>query len=68
MSSVHALVVALVDAAASTRRIASRRARCAPIPPTKSRELVRELRIQNHWSMKPLWPLQKWGWGASAVM
>ena len=30
--------------------------------------LVRELRIQNHWSMKPLWPLQKWGWGASAAM
>ncbi|HEX6636649.1 MAG TPA: hypothetical protein VF033_03240, partial [Steroidobacteraceae bacterium] len=31
-------------------------------------ELVRELRIQNHWSMKPLWPLQKWGWGASIGM
>jgi hypothetical protein len=29
---------------------------------------VRELRIQNHWTMKPLWPLQKWGWGASAAM
>ena len=30
--------------------------------------MVRELRIQNHWSMKLLWPLQKWGWGGSAAM
>lgn len=28
--------------------------------------LVRELSVQNHWAMRPLWPLQRWGWGASA--
>lgn len=28
-------------------------------------ELARELKIKGHWSMLPLWPFQKWGWGAS---
>ncbi len=28
-------------------------------------EMARELKIRAHWSMLPLWPVQKWGWGAS---
>lgn len=27
--------------------------------------MTRELRIQTHWSMLPLWPLQRFGWSAS---
>lgn len=27
--------------------------------------LTRELRIQTHWTMLPLWPLQRYGWSAS---
>lgn len=28
-------------------------------------DLARQLKIKGHWSMLPLWPVQKWGWGAS---
>ena len=24
-----------------------------------------ELRVSSHWSMLPLWPMRKWGWGGS---
>lgn len=27
--------------------------------------MARELKLKSHWSMLPLWPVQKWGWGAS---
>jgi len=69
LSSVHALVVALVDAGRinEAHRIAQGALRGDPANEHLV-TLVRELRIQNHWSMKPLWPLQRWGWGASAVM
>lgn len=69
MSSVHALVVALVDAGRidEAHRIAQGAMRADPANENLV-SLVRELRIQNHWTMKPLWPLQKWGWGASAAM
>lgn len=29
-------------------------------------ELVRALRMDRHWSLAPLWPLQRWGWAGSA--
>jgi len=69
LSSVHALVVALVDAGriSEAHRIARSALRSDPAN-LHLVSLVRELHIQNHWSMKPLWPLQKWGWGASAAM
>jgi predicted Zn-dependent protease len=69
LSSVHALVVALVDAGRvdEAHRLAQGALRADPANEHLV-TLVRELRIQNHWSMKPLWPLQKWGWGASAAM
>lgn len=28
-------------------------------------ELVRALQRQNHWSMLPLYPMQRWGWGGA---
>jgi predicted Zn-dependent protease len=69
LSSVHALVVALVDSGRidEAHRIAQGAMRADPANASLV-TLVRELRIQNHWTMKPLWPLQKWGWGASAAM
>lgn len=29
-------------------------------------DLARQLKVKAHWSMLPLWPVQKWGWAASA--
>jgi len=28
-------------------------------------EAVRQLSVVTHWSMLPLWPMQRWGWGAA---
>jgi predicted Zn-dependent protease len=69
LSSVHALVMALLDSGrvSEAHRVAQGAMRADPANEHLV-ELVRELRIQNHWSMKPLWPLQKWGWGASIGM
>jgi tetratricopeptide (TPR) repeat protein len=69
MSTVHALVVALVDGGRidEAHRIAQQAMRADPANEHLV-SMVRELRIQNHWSLKPLWPLRKWGWGASAAM
>lgn len=69
LSTVHALVVTLVDSGRmdEAHRIAQGAMRADPANENLV-TLVRELRIQNHWTMKPLWPLQKWGWGASAAM
>ena len=66
LSSVHALVMALLNSGrvSEAHRVAQGAMRADPANENLV-ELVRELRIQNHWSMKPLWPLQKWGWGAS---
>jgi len=30
--------------------------------------LVKQLSVQEHWTMRPLWPLQRWGWTASVVL
>lgn len=30
--------------------------------------LARELKIASHWSMLPLWPMQRYGWGASVAL
>jgi tetratricopeptide (TPR) repeat protein len=27
--------------------------------------MARELKVTTHWSMLPLWPMQRWGWAAS---
>jgi tetratricopeptide (TPR) repeat protein len=33
-----------------------------------SLEIVRALSAENHWSMKPLWPLQRFGWAGSMAL
>jgi hypothetical protein len=30
--------------------------------------LVKHLRWRTHWTMLPLWPLQRYGWGASIAL
>jgi tetratricopeptide (TPR) repeat protein len=30
--------------------------------------LVRELKLKVHWSLLPLYPMQRWGWGGAAVV
>ncbi|MEJ1963973.1 MAG: tetratricopeptide repeat protein [Gammaproteobacteria bacterium] len=30
--------------------------------------LVRELKMQSHWTMLPLYPMQRWGWGGAAAV
>lgn len=30
--------------------------------------LVRELQVTTHWSLWPLWPMQRFGWGASVAL
>ena len=30
--------------------------------------LVRELKMQTHWTMLPLYPMQRWGWGGAAAV
>lgn len=31
-------------------------------------DMVRELRYARHWSLRPLWPLQRYGWGGVMVL
>jgi tetratricopeptide (TPR) repeat protein len=31
-------------------------------------DLVRELRMQSHWTMLPLYPMQRWGWGGAIAV
>jgi tetratricopeptide (TPR) repeat protein len=31
-------------------------------------ELVRELEVETHWSMRPLYPMRRWGWGGAAAV
>ena len=31
-------------------------------------DMVRALRRQNHWSLLPLYPMKRWGWGGAAVV
>ena len=31
-------------------------------------DLAMELKVSSHWSMKPLWPMRKWGWGGSIAI
>lgn len=31
-------------------------------------EMVKALTVDNHWSLKPLWPLKRFGWGGSVAL
>ena len=30
--------------------------------------LVRQLELRTHWSLLPLYPMQRWGWGGAAAV
>lgn len=31
-------------------------------------QLTRELKMQSHWTMIPMYPMQRWGWGGAVAM
>jgi tetratricopeptide (TPR) repeat protein len=35
---------------------------------TRWLEMVKALAVDNHWSLKPLWPLKRFGWGGSVAL
>jgi tetratricopeptide (TPR) repeat protein len=61
-----ALVLALSDRGdyRSAHRVAQELLRSEPQSP-QALSLVREFKIQSHWTMLPLYPMQRWGWGAA---
>jgi tetratricopeptide (TPR) repeat protein len=48
-------------------RIAQQLLRMRPDSP-QFLNLVKELKLQTHWSLLPLYPMQRWGWGGAAVV
>ena len=63
------LVVALMDQGRNREalRIAQELLRNQPDNPHYL-ALVRELKMQTHWTMLPLYPMQRWGWGGAAAV
>jgi predicted Zn-dependent protease len=66
MSAMSALIVALADRGElqPALRVAQEMLRADPNDP-HILEMVRDLKAQTHWSMKPLYPMQRWGWGGA---
>ncbi len=64
-----ALVVALTDQGRHREalRISQELLRSQPDSPHFV-ALVRELKMQTHWTMLPLYPMQRWGWGGAAAV
>jgi tetratricopeptide (TPR) repeat protein len=62
-----ALIIALQDRhdMAGALRVARELLRSQPTNETFV-EIVRELQVENHWSMLPLYPMRRWGWAGSA--
>jgi predicted Zn-dependent protease len=48
-------------------RVAQQLLRAEPGNPSLV-EMVRELKVANHWSMLPLYPMQRWGWPAAVAL
>jgi tetratricopeptide (TPR) repeat protein len=65
----HALLVALEDRGDDRQalQIAQQLLRSQPDSPELV-ELVRHFRRKSHWSMVPLYPMQRWGWTAVLLM
>jgi tetratricopeptide (TPR) repeat protein len=66
LHSLRLVVVALVQAGRmqEAHRVARNLLRADPTD-AGLLQMVRSLRMSTHWSMWPLWPMQRWGWGAS---
>jgi tetratricopeptide (TPR) repeat protein len=64
-----ALVIALNDSGKQREalRVAQELLRSQP-DSEQYLALVRELKMQTHWTMMPLYPMQRWGWGGAAVV
>ncbi len=64
-----ALVVALDDRgeSRSALRVAQQLLRTRPDSEPLAR-LVRQLKMRTHWSLLPLYPMQRWGWGGAAIL
>jgi tetratricopeptide (TPR) repeat protein len=64
-----ALVAALADRGnnRAALRLAQEMLRSSPDSPELV-ELVRDLRHSTHWSLVPLYPVQRWGWGGSIAI
>jgi predicted Zn-dependent protease len=69
MVTATTLVVALTEQGRSREalRISQELLRSQPDNPHFV-SLVRELKMQTHWTMLPLYPMQRWGWGGAAVV
>ena len=66
MHTLRLVALALVHANRPRQalRLAKELLRMQPDDPSLL-ELVRALRADTHWSLVPLWPMQRWGWYAS---
>lgn len=66
ISTAHMLITHLVSRGQyrAAKRIAIELLKLNPSSP-EVLSLVVELETISHWSLLPLWPLQRWGWGAS---
>ena len=66
LRTMHLVVVALIHARRTreAHQLARELLRANPHN-TAALELVRALRVDTHWSLAPLWPLQRWGWSGS---
>lgn len=64
--TLHLVVVALANAQrqGEARRLAQELLRAQPDDP-QLLSLLQQLRLQTHWTLWPLRPLQRWGWYAS---
>jgi hypothetical protein len=64
-----ALVIALADRGdnAAALRVAQGMLRAQPDSPHML-AMVKSLRQHSHWSMLPLYPMQRWGWGGAIGM
>lgn len=69
LSALTTLVLALDDRGDSrgALRLARELLRSQPDDPHLV-ELVRALQLRNHWSMLPLYPMQRWGWGGAIAV
>ena len=69
LSTAHMLITYLTQHGkyAAAKRIAIEILHLQP-DSRETLELVVELEHVSHWSMLPLWPLNRWGWAASGAM
>ena len=69
MGSSSALMIALADRGRSREALRIAQELLRQQPDSQSLvQLTRELKMQSHWSMIPMYPMQRWGWGGAAVL